>query len=219
FLEVLNEPVFEGDTSQWAPIQELLVAAIRENAPDHTLIVTNARWSHVTVFVELEPLDDPNLVYNFHFYEPFYFTHQGANWTDPLVRQMRVVPYPSSPDAMETALSFTRNEDVLANLRAYGEERWDIDRLDSLIGQAAAWQAEHGVRVTCNEFGVYKPLAPRADRAQWYTDVRTLLEGYGFGWTMWEYDDSFGIITRQGSTRIIIDEDTVAALGLTLPED
>ena len=38
------------------------------------------------------------MIYTFHDYEPFPFTHQGATWTDPAVAPLRDVPYPSTPE-------------------------------------------------------------------------------------------------------------------------
>jgi endoglucanase len=213
FLEPMNEPVFEDDPSRWPPIQAELLAAIRAEAPDHTLIATSARWSNVETFVELEPLVDPNIVYNFHFYEPFYFTHQGASWAGEMVANMRLVPYPSSPEAIAMALDMVCDEQAQQAIRGYGQERWDAAKLDDLIGQAAAWGAQHNVRLICNEFGVYKPFAMQDDRWQWFADVITLLEGYGIGWAMWEYDDSFGLVERRGD-RVQLDTDLAAALGL-----
>jgi endoglucanase len=54
--------------------------AIREGAPQHTIIVESARWADDDDLLFLEPLRDGNVIYNFHFYEPHLFTHQGATW-------------------------------------------------------------------------------------------------------------------------------------------
>src|SRR5690606_26202388 len=32
-------------------------------------------------------VDDDNVVYEFHFYKPFHFTHQNANWSDFAARE------------------------------------------------------------------------------------------------------------------------------------
>ena len=37
--------------------------------------------------------------------------------------------------------------------------------------------------VICDEFGCISN-APRADRLQWLSDVRTALEKYGIGWSL-----------------------------------
>ena len=37
------------------------------------------------------------------------------------------------------------------------------------------------------------------------------------GWTMWDYQGSFGVVTKQDKTAIA-DEATIKALGLRMPE-
>ncbi len=217
FLEPMNEPVFYDNPDAWPPIQARVLAAIRAAAPDHTLIATGARWSNLDTLTALEPLDDPNIIYNFHFYEPFYFTHQGAEWSSDDVKPMRGVPYPSSPAAVEPAITRQRDLQVQALLRQYGEERWDAGDIARRIGQAAGWAARHRVRLMCNEFGVYSKYAPPVDRARWIEDVRTALERHAIAWAMWEYDDSFGLVRRDGES-VRVNEAVARALGLNLPE-
>jgi aryl-phospho-beta-D-glucosidase BglC (GH1 family) len=79
FLEVINEPMVE-DPYRWYGIQAKLIAAIRSGAPEHTIIVSGHRWSGLYELLSLQAYSDPNIIYNFHFYEPFTFTHQGATW-------------------------------------------------------------------------------------------------------------------------------------------
>jgi len=208
----MNEPVFEADPAAWLPIQERLLAAIRAVAPEHTLIATGALWSSRETLLEMTPLDDPNLVYDFHFYEPFVFTHQGATWTWDAVQTMRDIPYPSSPDAVRAVVETLRGEARDA-VRYYGEERWDGATVEAEIKRVADWAAQHDVRVICTEFGVYSLYAPDADRALWLHDTRTAFEKYGIGWAMWEYDDSFGLVIPTGKTPLV-DPAVAAALGL-----
>jgi endoglucanase len=215
FLEPMNEPMFLFNPQGWVSIQERLLSAIRGVAPEHTLIATGSRWSRLEQFVMLEPLDDPNIVYNFHFYEPMLFTHQGADWSFfPYLKSIRQVPYPSSPDAMEPALAAVHDDALRNVLILYGESRWDAAKLKDTIGRAAAWaEANGGLRLLCDEFGVYKRYASPADRAQWHHDVVAAFEYYGIGWAMWEYDRTFGLVElRNGGT--VIDDVLAEALGL-----
>lgn len=216
FFGPMNEPVFKADPSEWPPIQERLLAAIRAVAPEHTLIATGALWSSLYTLLELQPLNDPNIVYDFHFYEPFVFTHQGAGWTSRDVLPLREVPYPSSPEAVAPLLDGL--PDIAREaLERYGQEEWDAADLEARISQVGAWAQAHGLRVICTEFGVYGAYAPHQDRVRWITDTRVLLEKYGLGWGMWEYDDSFGLVQRMPSGSIILQRDLAAALGLNLP--
>ena len=53
FFEVLNEPEF-SDRNQWAGVQAKLVNAIREGAPQHTIIAAGANWSSDDELVFME---------------------------------------------------------------------------------------------------------------------------------------------------------------------
>ena len=213
FFGPMNEPVFEDDPSAWLPIQERLLTAIREVAPEHTLIATGALWSSRETLLEMTPLADPNIIYDFHFYDPFVFTHQGASWTWDAVESMRDVPYPSSPEAVQDAADKLRNDEAKAAVLDYGQQRWDAAKVEAEIARVADWAAENKVRIICTEFGTYRPYAPDGDRALWIHDTRTAFEKYGIGWAMWEYDKSFGVVLQSGS-RPIVDQPVAAALGL-----
>lgn len=213
FLSIMNEPVFEDNPSAWQPIQAQLAAVIRQAAPDHTIIATSAYWSSFQTLPQLEPLDDPNVVYDFHFYEPFFFTHQGADWGWEAVIPMRDVPYPSTPENVQPAIDRLSDPQLQAYLRDYGAAQMNQAALAELLAPVARWAQENGVRVICGEFGVYKCYADPQDRAQWLYDVRSTLEGFGIGWAMWEYDGSFGLVIRLNN-RVIVDRAVAAALGL-----
>jgi endoglucanase len=215
FFEPMNEPVFQDDPTAWWPIQERLIGAIRESAPDHTIIATAAFWSGIFTLVKMEPLDDPNVVYNFHFYEPFIFTHQGADWIGQNVaRNAQQIPYPSNPRKIEPALSLAEGNDALTTaIRNYGDALWDSQKIEDEVAWAASWARRHGVHLVCTEFGVYKQFAPVVDREQWFKDVRNAFEEYGVGWTMWEYVGDFGLAERNRGV-ITHDEGVAAALGL-----
>lgn len=226
FLEVLNEPVYQQDTAQWPPIQERLVATVRANAPEHTIIVTGAFWSNINTLIALEPFDDPNIIYNFHFYESHTFTHQGITSASPLVAPIHDVPYPSSPEAVAPVieqlsgeLADDNRDAVLNEVRTYGEERWDINRIDERIQQAVDWSESHGgLRLMCNEFGVYNFASAAEDRAQWLYDVRTTFEKYNISWALWNYKgQGFNLVHSEGKT-LVADVLMVEALGLQIPQ-
>lgn len=213
FLEILNEPMVE-DPYRWMGIQTRLAAAIREGAPRHTIIATGPRWSAVDQLLLIEPLADRNVIYNFHFYEPHTFTHQGATWGADYWPFIKNVPYPSSPEAVAPLLSSVEREAAREALKDYGAQRWDAARVEREIAAAARWARRRGVSLTCNEFGVYRAYAPAADRLRWISDVRAALERHRIGWTMWDYAGSFGVAVRKNG-RAELDPETAAALGLS----
>jgi aryl-phospho-beta-D-glucosidase BglC (GH1 family) len=213
FFEILNEPEFT-DRYRWYGVQARLAAAIREGAPQHTIIAAGARWSDEDELVFLEPLRDPNVIYNFHFYEPHIFTHQGATWGEYFWHWVKGLHYPSSPDsAAKVAAAVPDAVDRLAVIR-YGRDHWDAERIDAEITQVAEWAQQHGVPLVCNEFGVYRAYVNPDDREAWIHDIRTVLERHGVGWTMWDYSGSFGVVTKKDG-RSVPDEATLRALGLT----
>jgi endoglucanase len=215
FFEILNEPEVY-DRYRWYGLQAKLVAAIREGAPQHTMIATGARWSDDDDLLFLEPLRDLNVIYNFHFYEPHIFTHQGATWSSYFWHWVKGLHYPSSPEsAAKVAAGVPDAVDRLAVIR-YGEDHWDAARIDAEITQVSEWARQRGVPVVCNEFGVYRDYADPQDREAWIHDVRTSLERHGMGWTMWDYSGSFGVVTRKDG-RNVPDAVTLRALGLNLP--
>jgi endoglucanase len=212
FLEILNEPMVE-DAYRWIGIQARVAGAIREAAPRHTIIATGARWSSVEQLLLLEPLADRNVIYNFHFYEPHNFTHQGATWGAEFWPYLKGVPYPSSPELVSGLLPAVENQAAQAALKFYGEERWGASRVEKEIGVAAGWARKHNVPLVCNEFGVYRAYAPEAARLRWIEDVRTSLERHGIGWAMWDYAGGFSVVIKKDGS-VTPDARTASALGL-----
>jgi hypothetical protein len=214
FLEVMNEPAYHNPP-RWNKIQKEAIAAMRESARHHTIIACGTVWSEICRLPEIEVVPDPNVVYNFHVYEPVEFTHQQATWALAACRHLKDVPYPSTPEAVAGLLPGVADEEARERLRQYGQDRWDGAKMDTLIAEAAAWGKHHGVPLICNEFGVYR-TAPAADRCRWIRDVRGALERYGIGWAMWHYAGSFAVAPGEPGRRAA-DPAVVKALGLTMP--
>jgi aryl-phospho-beta-D-glucosidase BglC (GH1 family) len=212
FLEVLNEPELT-DRYRWLGVQMKLAAAIRQGAPAHTIIAAGARWSSDDELVFQEPLHDPNIIYNFHFYEPYIFTHQGATWGAYYWHWLRGVRYPSTAESAEHAASLAPSEVDRLQVTRYGHEHWDADRIESEMKQAAEWARRRGVPLVCNEFGVYRDYSDPQDRAAWLHDVRSALDRNGIGWAMWDYSGSFGVVTKKDG-KTLADEGVLRALGM-----
>jgi endoglucanase len=213
FLEILNEPEMT-DRYRWYGVQAKLAAAIRQGAPQNTIIATGAKFSADDELVFLESLTDPNVIYNFHFYEPHIFTHQGATWGVNFWHSVRGLAYPSNRSSAEKAAAGVPDEINQLYVLRYGMEHWDAERIAMEVGQVAAWAKKRDVPVVCDEFGVYRRYADPHDRAAWIRDVRTALERRGIGWTMWDYSGGFGVVTK-AKDHPTVDQLTVEALGLS----
>lgn len=214
FFEVMNEPE-NPDSNQWIGIQAQAVAAIRSVAPQNTIIVSGARWSDIDQLLQLQPIGDPNLIYNFHFYTPHNFTHQGATWSSELESHLaKGVPYPSKPEDATQLQQEVPTPLEKYQITQYAYDNWNAARIASEIDIAAQWARDRHVPLTCNEFGVFRQYANPDQRAAWIHDVRTILEKDGIGWTMWDYRGGFGVVHKQDGKAAVPDQAILKALGL-----
>jgi endoglucanase len=92
--EVLNEP--HGISDQlWNNIQLMVVDEIRKIDTTHYIIIGPASWNSYNNLDEMPVYPGGKLIYTFHFYDPFLFTHQGASWTSPSMEPVMDIPFPA----------------------------------------------------------------------------------------------------------------------------
>lgn len=225
-LELMNEPTVPCGSPDWASMQQELLKKVRAVAPRTTLIVTGSCWSGIEGLLRLPPLSDPNLIYTFHYYEPFFFTHQGATWvSDKAVRFLDGLPWPASAGSQQLALESTKDRLAAADLSVLekalalakltkwilsyfqgvdGEERIRVD-----IRRVLEWRERHGLRPTqvlLGEFGVLRGDLNRGgaapeDRGRWISAVRRQTEAAGMPWAYWNYFDRFGLVIDDSTRR------------------
>jgi aryl-phospho-beta-D-glucosidase BglC (GH1 family) len=213
FFEILNEPEV-NDPYRWAGIQARLAAAIRDSAPRNTLIATGANYSGIADLLALHPLSDGNVIYNFHFYNPTEFTHQGASWGPAWWSYTHGVPYPPTESSMQELLKQVPDAAYRYQLESYWLDHWDAHRIRLLIDEATAWGHENHVPLISNEFGAFRGLSDPTSRANYIRDVRTALEEDGIGWAMWDYRGGFGVVWKEDGQPAKVDGSVVNALGL-----
>ena len=212
FLEVMNEPTFPRHPAAWAPLQQMILAAMRRAAPRHTLIATGALWSTVDGLVSLTPVRDPNVVYTFHFYEPHTFTHQNQPWAN--TARLHDIPYPADSLRCTAAVRALNDSSAARRASVYCAQRWDAPVIGAALDRAAEWSRGHGVPIFAGEFGAYCG-APGPDRLAWIQDVREALERRQIGWALWGWDDCFGLDSRHDDAGVLqLDTDMLRALGV-----
>jgi aryl-phospho-beta-D-glucosidase BglC (GH1 family) len=214
FFEIMNEPEV-SDPYRWAGIQAHLASAIREVAPHNTIIATGPNFSDIVDLLTQHPLPDGNVIYNFHFYDPHEFTHQGASWGVSWWRYEHGIPYPATESAMKELVKEVPDPADRYRLQLYWLDHWDAHRIHLLIDEAAAWGQDNHVPLICNEFGAYRQVMDANSRTAWLHDVRTSLEADGIGWAMWDYRSDFGVVSKKDGEPAKPDPATVEALGLT----
>lgn len=187
-FELLKE-IVEETSERWNRLAHRAIQAIREIAPTTKILVGGIQWNSAKTVCLLEKPQDENIVYNFHFYEPFLFTHQAASWVDQMPTEPR--DYPGN---------LCEYQEVSRKLGMYGSGLFTegitslgTEYLTNLIKEAVDAAAVYDAYLYCGEYGVIS-MAPGASIVQWFHDMHDVFETYGIGRAAWTYKSkSFGI--------------------------
>ncbi|KQN04302.1 glycoside hydrolase family 5 protein [Sphingomonas sp. Leaf25] len=201
-LELLNEPRFARDDRGWNRVSHQLWQAARAGAPRHTLIVSSAYYGSVDRLSSLEPVNDTNVIYTVHFYEPMKFTSQGARFLPGLAG----LPWPGAGQQCDTAarnapLAITRPDSKDSPhdwATAYCAGGWDETKLRAQVAEAGRWSRENHTPVWVGEFGVRAQDAAPADRLRWLRAATSAFTAERLPWSLWSYDDCFGLGLGRG---------------------
>ncbi|MDZ4096588.1 MAG: cellulase family glycosylhydrolase [Paracoccaceae bacterium] len=242
--EPFNEPnhdcdaIYSGDAQAW-PAQLLRLHAVaRKHAPALPLVLSGACWGDTDSLLALDPakIDDANVIWSFHSYQPFAFTHQSADWVDGPVEFLADIPYPPSgiDDALAAKLLAKAVRRAKASPTPEGRAATKADLAQTVQdyrdlpdneaasdpARAAAWADRHGIshaRLLLGEFGVTRedpqgnPL-PRPQRARFLADKRRAAERHGIGWAVYSWTGALRTATDDQSR--VIAPDVCTALGL-----
>lgn len=216
YYEILNEP--HGiDEGIWSAIQGTVISAIRAVDTSHTIIVGSGDWNSYNGLGGLPNYADDNLIYTFHFYDPFVFSHQGASWTDPSMVSLSGVPFPYD-DSMPAVPADLIGTWVASNMASY-PTHGTVAHVRSLLDIAVAFRESRDEDIFCGEFGVYDLNSPPDDRVYWYDEIVHYLDSLEIPWTMWDYHGGFGLFEAEGYG--LFDHDLniplVEAMGFNVP--
>ncbi len=216
--EILNEP--HGISNQlWGEIQQEAIGAIRKIDTRHTIIVGPSGYNGYKDLDSMPVYRDPNLIYTFHFYDPFMFTHQGAAWNSPSMASLKGIPFPYDAGRMPAIPPEFRGTWVENGLRNYPKEG-NVEKVKSLLDMAINFRNTHHIDIFCGEFGVYIPNCDNTDRVYWYSVVREYLEANDIPWTSWDYKGTFGLFNKNSREKFRSDLNVplLKSLGLTVPK-
>src|SRR5688572_19646525 len=195
--EVLNEPHGIAD-NLWGNIQQSVIDAIRNEDNNHYIIVGGSNYNSYSTLANLPNYADPKLIYTFHFYDPFLFTHQGASWVEPSLVPLSNMPFPykaSSMPGLPNNLKGTWVEGAYNNYASDGT----VSKVKQLLDIAVNFKNSRNVPVFCGEFGVYMPNSMETDRVGWYKEVKNYLDQKGIPWTIWDYTGDFGLFEENSN--------------------
>lgn len=170
YFELNNEPHDKLDDKQWNKVLIKGLEAVRESNPTRAVIIGPAFWNGIWALPKLTLPADDHIIVTVHCYNPFEFTHQGATWTDPKVRNIKDRKW----EGTEKELAALRKE----------------------LDQAADYGKKHKKPIYLGEFGAFQ-AAPLESRIKWTAAIARESEARGFSWAYWEFGAGFGIYDVQ----------------------
>jgi endoglucanase len=169
YFELLNEP-HDISATAWNKLLAETLTEIRATNPDRYIVVGPLDWnSHRRLSDLALPANDRRLIVTFHYYLPFEFTHQGAEWVD------------GADKWLGTTWEGTRMQ---------------RDSIDFDLNIAAQWGKANNRPIFMGEFGAYSK-ADIDSRARWTSYVARQAEAHGLGWAYWEFRAGFGVYNGQ----------------------
>jgi endoglucanase len=166
-FELLNEPAGTMTAPRWNALLRRALAAVRRTNPTRWVVIGSVQWNSADKLAELSVPDDPRLIITIHNYDPFTFTHQGAEW----IEGSRAWLGTECCSASQLA-ALTRPLDVAA--------RWNTRNLPLWLG----------------EFGAYG-TGDLPSRVRFTRAVRDSAERRGMSWAYWEFAAGFGFWNPQ----------------------
>jgi endoglucanase len=217
--EILNEPHGISDR-RWGEVQGMAIQTIRKNDTKHAVIAGGTDYNSIEKLSAIPRYSDTNVIYTFHFYDPYLFTHQGANWGGPPVLvSLAGLPFPAEGRRMPRIPADLKGTWIESSLNYSYAKDASAEKIYSALDKAAAFSRERDVPVFCGEFGVYLIQSPKEDRALWYRIVSAALDRRNISRTSWDYYGGFGIFNTQARGDFFSDlnTDVVRAMGFTPP--
>jgi hypothetical protein len=227
-FEPLNEPpnCAAGDQI-WDTAQLFLYRQFRSLRHFVNFVAYGHHWGDDagTDFTSLDPgpyLADANVLFTFHYYDPFAFTGQGLSWLlDGRYRYLTGLTWPYDADNAQAALlnalalidqdpSLTPDQsaifenEITADIAGYAASGTST-YLTTQFANVQNWARANGVnlsRILVGEYGVAQPSHntlghPLPTRPAWFSALHAAVDRGGFAATVWDLDSGFGIICGQ----------------------
>jgi endoglucanase len=203
-FEILNEPTDKLEPKLLNEITKQAIKIIRVKNPKRLIFADSYFWANARRLAELELPKDPNVIAQFHMYEPILFTHQGAPWMDPEF-QTRDVIFPGPPaepvkplpgaEKVGWVVEWFKGYNTLPAAENPGGPKAVFDYIDF----ATKYVKATGRRVYLGEFGAIEN-ADAQSRENYLWLVRTEAERRGFGWAYWDDGGGFKAMNTVAGT-------------------
>ena len=196
FYELYNEPP-HMDPKVWKDAAYNIAAAVRKIDKGKTLLIGASNFNSIYELSRFERLADENIIYTYHFYEPFFFTHQGAEWVGDQVSTTGV-PFPYNGEKFPGINVKAKNTWGETNYNQYkndGNEQSIKDKLQIV----KTWADKYDVPVICGEYGVYNKYADPDSRCRYIKAVRRTLKELNMPGILWDYNSNFSLFNGDPS--------------------
>ncbi|MBL7759190.1 MAG: cellulase family glycosylhydrolase [Sediminibacterium sp.] len=190
-FELYNEPTI--DPELWKTVATRLVRELRKDDPERVFIIGGTNYNGANELIRMGklPIHDHKVLYTFHFYEPYIFTHQGADWT-PEKTFITGFPYPYKKSKMPKLYNAPQDSPVEADYNRYPKEA-TFDYLWSRIRYISSEADRLNLPLICTETGVIK-IADRKSRGTYLRDIIHIMTDHKIPVMLWDWNDKFEVI-------------------------
>ncbi len=181
-FELLNE-VRDVDPEKWNVLADRAVRAIRAQNKERKLIIGSISWNSPAMLKYLRVYDDENIIYTFHVYDPFEFTHQRGVLQHLPLYYNRIMPYPGDIERYRDYQAVVLDKHDTYD--AY--DVMDIKFLRDVLAPAVEFANAHPDKILwCGEFGTIRH-ANIEWRENWMRDIITILKENDIPYCVWNY--------------------------------
>ena len=206
-FELLNE-IVDAHGDAWNKIARKAIEGIGSIDTERHILLGGPNYNSVQGLGCLDIYDEENILYNFHFYEPFLFTHQRADWT-PLKNVDINQPYPGKIEGTEKLKTFFADNMPEHGKSMTAETVFDISFLENMLSPAIEFAKRANKELYCGEYGAID-LAALDSRINYMHDINELFDKYCIGRASWTYKGmSFSTIDEKGNP---VSEEFIKAL-------
>lgn len=164
-FEVLNEPHGTITPAVWNQYFADALAEIRKTNPTRVVLMGIAEFGGLGAISQLQLPNDEYIMITPHYYNPFPFTHQGAEWVDGANAWLGT-KWLDTDAERETVLSE--------------------------FNYALHFSETNHIPIHVGEFGAYS-TADIESRERWTTFLARWFEEKNLSWAYWEFSAGFGI--------------------------
>ena len=206
FFELLNEPDMSNgkvDSKTWRIAAQEDIDSIRKVDTKHTIIFGDAEWYSIKLLAAGEPLKDNNVIYAVHTYEPFVFTHQGADWAETKTIKGLMFPYDKekwseySADFGVITVGTSKTTDWVANAIKNYYKNGNKEAILNSILPAKEWAVKNNVPVIINEFGAYNIESDKQSVLNYMTAMKEISDTLQIPLTHWGYTGGFALFESE----------------------